>query len=209
MLIALALVGIVLALAAGYAWGRRAVAASDGAALPSRPTTEPASVPTATKSSPEPPPADRLLGERARLARSLEAEAAALRAQGRSAAADLVQLRALAEERRALFVALAESHAETARWRDVAVAIEDNAAPPLLGGPGAPDDLKLIVGIGPVLERMLHQLGITSYRQIARWSEHDIDAVDAKLAEFRGRIRRDAWVTQARTLHQSVHGEAP
>ena len=49
---------------------------------------------------------------------------------------------------------------------------------------------------------MLQQLGIARYRQIARWSERDIDEFDARLAEFPGRIRRDGWVTQARALHQ-------
>jgi predicted flap endonuclease-1-like 5' DNA nuclease len=58
-----------------------------------------------------------------------------------------------------------------------------------------------------VLERMLYQLGITTYRQIARWTERDIDDVDARLHEFPGRIRRDEWVTQARALHQSKYGE--
>jgi hypothetical protein len=48
---------------------------------------------------------------------------------------------------------------------------------------------------------MLQQLGITTYRQIARWTERDIDEFDTKLAEFPGRIRRDGWVTQARALH--------
>jgi predicted flap endonuclease-1-like 5' DNA nuclease len=65
----------------------------------------------------------------------------------------------------------------------------------------------MIVGIGPVLERMLYQLGVTTYRQIARWSERDIDDFDARLPEFPGRIRRDQWVTQARALHQSKYGE--
>jgi predicted flap endonuclease-1-like 5' DNA nuclease len=55
---------------------------------------------------------------------------------------------------------------------------------------------------------MLHQLGITTYKQIARWTERDIDEFDARLSEFPGRIRRDAWVTQARALHQSLHGES-
>jgi predicted flap endonuclease-1-like 5' DNA nuclease len=64
------------------------------------------------------------------------------------------------------------------------------------------------VGVGPVLERMLHQLGISSYKQIARWSERDIDEFDARLPEFSGRIRRDTWVVQARALHQSKFGEA-
>jgi predicted flap endonuclease-1-like 5' DNA nuclease len=56
---------------------------------------------------------------------------------------------------------------------------------------------------------MLYQIGITRYRQIAHWSERDIDDVDAKLAEFPGRIRRDGWVAQARALHQSKYGERP
>jgi predicted flap endonuclease-1-like 5' DNA nuclease len=80
--------------------------------------------------------------------------------------------------------------------------------PPLLDSPTTPDDLKLIVGVGPVMERMLYQLGITTYRQIARWTDRDIDEIDARLPEFPGRIRRDEWVTQARALHQSKYGEA-
>jgi len=109
--------------------------------------------------------------------------------------------------RRQLEDELAQARAETARYRALIVDIENNAPSPLMG-PGAPDDLKLIVGVGPVLERMLHQLGVTTFRQVAYWSERDIDEFDAKLHEFPGRIRRDAWVTQARALHQSKYGEA-
>jgi len=56
---------------------------------------------------------------------------------------------------------------------------------------------------------MLYQLGIGTYRQIAHWSERDIDEFDARLAEFPGRIRRDEWVTQARALHASKYGTPP
>jgi len=69
--------------------------------------------------------------------------------------------------------------------------------------------LKLIVGVGPVLERMLHSLGITTFRQIARWSDRDVAEFDAKLPEFPGRIVRDQWVTQSRALHESKYGERP
>jgi predicted flap endonuclease-1-like 5' DNA nuclease len=102
---------------------------------------------------------------------------------------------------------LAAARAEATRYRQLVIDIENNAPPPLMG-PGAPDDLKLIVGVGPVLERMLHQLGVTTFRQVAYWSENDIDVIDAKLHEFPGRIRRDGWVIQARALHQSKYGEA-
>ena len=113
----------------------------------------------------------------------------------------------LAEDRTRLFRAIADARDETARYRQLLVDLESNAPPPLLDSPGAPDDLKLIVGIGPVLERMLQQLGISSYRQIARWTDRDIDEFNARLPEFPGRIRRDAWVMQARELHHSKYGE--
>jgi predicted flap endonuclease-1-like 5' DNA nuclease len=54
---------------------------------------------------------------------------------------------------------------------------------------------------------MLHSLGVTTFRQIARWTERDVGEFDAKLPEFPGRIARDQWVTQARSLHQSKYGE--
>jgi predicted flap endonuclease-1-like 5' DNA nuclease len=130
-------------------------------------------------------------------------------APSRAEGARSSQCAELAEDRHRLFARLADALAETARYRQIVVDIERNAPPPLLDAPGTPDDLKLIVGVGPALERMLYQLGITNYRQIARWSERDIDEIDAKLTEFPGRIRRDAWVTQARALHHSKYGERP
>ena len=169
-------------------------------AAPSPPAPAAASAPPAA----EP---EGVAVERARLLRSLAAENDALRRAAAGAAAGCTQLASLAEDRRRLLHEFAQARAETARYRDLVVALEDNALPPLLDGPNAPDDLKLIVGVGPVLERMLHQLGVTTYRQVARWSERDIDEFDAKLHEFPGRIRRDGWVTQARALHQSKFGE--
>ena len=170
-----------------------ATAASPSPALPSNEpvTAQGPIVPPAT-----PQPIDPLRDELSRLVRSYEAEAWTRRS-------------ALARERATASTQLAEAQAEAARYRRIVVDIENNAPPPLFDEPGTPDDLKLIVGIGPVLERMLHQLGVGSYRQIARWSEQDIDAIDARLPEFPGRIRRDAWVTQARELHAAKYGERP
>jgi predicted flap endonuclease-1-like 5' DNA nuclease len=131
-----------------------------------------------------------------------------LRQEKVSRDAAIVRLSDLAADRRRLYSELAAARGDAARYRQLVVDLENNAPPPFFGT-GAPDDLKLIVGIGPMLERMLQQLGITTYRQIARWSERDIDEFDAKLPEFPGRIRRDAWVTQARALHASKYGAPP
>jgi predicted flap endonuclease-1-like 5' DNA nuclease len=69
------------------------------------------------------------------------------------------------------------------------------------------DDLKLIYGIGPVIERMLHKIGITQFRQIALWSRADIERIDAQLENFHGRIVRDRWVRGAREQHFRKYGE--
>ncbi|MGB9149991.1 MAG: hypothetical protein WCB36_07065 [Burkholderiales bacterium] len=67
--------------------------------------------------------------------------------------------------------------------------------------PAGRDDLKLIFGIGPVLEKTLNKMGIFHFRQIASWSAADIQRIDALLVNFRGRIKRDNWVRGARDAH--------
>jgi large subunit ribosomal protein L21 len=61
------------------------------------------------------------------------------------------------------------------------------------------DDLKKLSGVGPALEKKLQAAGITSFAQIAAWTEADIAAFDEKL-NFKGRIEREGWVDQAKAL---------
>ncbi len=68
------------------------------------------------------------------------------------------------------------------------------------------DDLKLIHGIGPAIERKLKAMGITTYRQIASFSGDDVARVGAALGSFRDRIQRDDWIGSARRLHADRHG---
>ena len=208
-LIAFAIVAF-LVYRAGIIEGRReartsvpAFASSPSPALPAEPTvataapgaqSRPAAAPDSPTAAPE---------------RTPPVQVGADAPDRASREAELTQLRDFAEDRRVLLAALADARADVARYRQIVVDIENNAPPPLLASPGAPDDLRLIVGVGPVLERMLQQLGIATYRQIARWTERDIDDFDARLPEFHGRVRRDDWVTQARELHLSKYGERP
>ncbi|MEE9333714.1 MAG: hypothetical protein V3U65_06450 [Granulosicoccaceae bacterium] len=66
------------------------------------------------------------------------------------------------------------------------------------------DDLKQIFGIGPVTEKTLNKLGITSYSQLAELKQHDIDKIAEALQIFPGRIERDNWVGGARRQLQEV-----
>ncbi len=63
------------------------------------------------------------------------------------------------------------------------------------------DDLKLIKGIGPAIERTLNDLGIQRFHQIAEMSEYDMDRVAQQFKGFRSRVYREDWIGQARDLH--------
>lgn len=62
------------------------------------------------------------------------------------------------------------------------------------------DDLKRIKGVGPAIERTLHELGIFRFEQIAGISEYDIDRIAERLRGLRSRIYREDWIGQARAL---------
>ena len=65
---------------------------------------------------------------------------------------------------------------------------------------GKKDDLKRISGVGPKLERLLNKIGVFYFWQVASWSRDDVHQVDDLLEVFKGRIERDEWVKQARSL---------
>ncbi len=68
------------------------------------------------------------------------------------------------------------------------------------------DDLKKIKGVGPKLEQRLNELGFWHYDQIAKWTEDEIAWVDSNL-KFKGRITRDGWTDQAKTLAEGGETE--
>lgn len=65
---------------------------------------------------------------------------------------------------------------------------------------GKQDDLKLIYGVGPKLEKLLNHNGVYYFWQVASWSRQDVDIIDDRLDVFKGRITRDDWVRQAKQL---------
>lgn len=74
------------------------------------------------------------------------------------------------------------------------------AAPPPAPASEPADDLLRIKGIGPKLKAQLHQLGITTFAQVAALDDAALDDLDSKLGSFAGRPRRDNWVLQAKFL---------
>jgi predicted flap endonuclease-1-like 5' DNA nuclease len=75
--------------------------------------------------------------------------------------------------------------------------------PAMTPAPAAPttaNDLTRIKGVGPKLVALLADLGVTTFAQIAAWSDADVERVDAQLGRFKGRITRDQWIEQAKLL---------
>lgn len=79
----------------------------------------------------------------------------------------------------------------------VAAAIPEPVAETPAAAPAVPDDLTRLVGVGPKLAVSLAERGVTSFAQIAAWTEEDLVKVDTDL-KLLGRASRDAWVAQAK-----------
>ncbi len=64
---------------------------------------------------------------------------------------------------------------------------------------GAPDDLAKLQGVGPQIVKKLNDAGLFHYWQVAAMTPEDMIKVDADL-KLSGRIDRDGWINQARSL---------
>ncbi|MEM1288720.1 MAG: 50S ribosomal protein L21 [Pseudomonadota bacterium] len=96
--------------------------------------------------------------------------------------------------------AAAAAPVDSAPVETVAPAKADLPEGALFAAPaGERDDLKKISGVGPVLEKKLNGLGITTFAQVAAFTPEDIARVDDALS-FKGRIERDNWLEQAAKL---------
>ncbi len=66
------------------------------------------------------------------------------------------------------------------------------------------DDLQQIVGIDPLTEKALNDLGITSYAQLAKLKHHEIETIANALKIVPARIEHDDWVGNARRQLEDV-----
>ncbi len=61
------------------------------------------------------------------------------------------------------------------------------------------DDISLIGGIGPKIEKALHEKGIKTWAQIANLKRFEVEALNTEL-KLMGRIDREEWIEQAKEL---------
>ncbi len=62
------------------------------------------------------------------------------------------------------------------------------------------NDLTKIVGIGTVIAKKLHDIGIYTFRQLSQLTSQDIEIITDAIKFFPGRIERDNWKEQAAAL---------
>ncbi|MBL8789748.1 MAG: 50S ribosomal protein L21 [Rhizobiales bacterium] len=66
-------------------------------------------------------------------------------------------------------------------------------------GEGKSDDISLIGGVGPKMEKGLRELGFNTFAAIANMSAADVEKVEAHLKQ-KGRVAREEWIEQAKEL---------
>lgn len=79
---------------------------------------------------------------------------------------------------------------------------EVGSKPETLDAPrgGSGDDLQRIKGVGPKLAGQLNEAGIYHFDQIASWAADEVAWIEFNVDGAKGRITRDDWVAQAKTL---------
>lgn len=87
---------------------------------------------------------------------------------------------------------------EAATDAEIEAPVEVAAAPKAAAATGS-DDLKELSGVGPALEKKLHAAGVTTFAQIAAWTDAEVEDFGEKLS-FKGRIEREGWIEQAKKL---------
>ncbi len=103
--------------------------------------------------------------------------------------------------------ATAKGRAKSAEAPAAAAAMgDDKNRPSGIAKPAQPDDLKMISGVGPKIEGILHSLGIYTFAQVASWKKAERDWVDGYL-KFKGRIEREDWLKQAKALAKGGEAE--
>ncbi len=97
-------------------------------------------------------------------------------------------------------VSAAAVAAITGRSADAAPAKKTKAAPKTKKAAATDgDDLSQISGVGPVIVGKLNGAGITTFAQIAAWTDADVEEIEEKLS-FKGRVGREDWIAQATEL---------
>ena len=72
----------------------------------------------------------------------------------------------------------------------------------------ARDDLQVIKGIGPALEKTLNRAGVRTYRDLLGLDSEGLQRLSERIHVGVDRMRRDRWIPTARREHRKQSGRA-
>ncbi len=170
-------------------------------APPPEPTPAAEPAPVAEPAAETPPPAPKPAAKPKAAAKPAAKKTAAKEPVTKAAAKPAAK----AAPKAAAKPAAKKAAAKPAPAENAAIPEEPTVPPPPAAKPApapAPaktgaDNLQLLKGVGPKLAVLLSGLGVTSFQQIADWTDADIARIDPQLGAFQGRIARDNIVDQA------------
>jgi NADH-quinone oxidoreductase subunit E len=135
----------------------------------------------------------------ARRVEKLEDEVSAVAAKARSRTADVDLKKRIARLTAEIEAVAGETGADLAKTARKARRKTVKAVKAAMAEPEGADDLTKISGIGIAMASKLGAEGIVRYSEIAALTKAEAEALDAKIGA-RGRVLRDNWVKQAKTL---------
>ncbi|MCH8488352.1 MAG: 50S ribosomal protein L21 [Oceanicaulis sp.] len=62
------------------------------------------------------------------------------------------------------------------------------------------DDLTQLNGVGPAYAKKLAEAGVTTFAQVAAWTEADLDRLDGEIAGVKAKAESGGWIAQAKEL---------
>lgn len=62
------------------------------------------------------------------------------------------------------------------------------------------DDLTQLNGVGPAFAKKLAEAGVTSFAQVATWTEADLERLDGEIAGLKAKAESGEWIAQAKEL---------
>lgn len=74
------------------------------------------------------------------------------------------------------------------------------AAPKKAAAKAANDDLTQLTGVGPALAKKLNEAGVTSFAQVAAWTDADMDALGETITGLKAKAEKGDWINAAKAL---------
>lgn len=74
------------------------------------------------------------------------------------------------------------------------------AAPKKAAAKAGNDDLTQLDGVGPAFAKKLNEAGVTSFAQIAAWTEADLDSLNETVSGLKAKAEANNWIEAAKSL---------